>query len=249
MATVSERGIAVVTGASHGIGRETCLVLGARGFRLCGMGLGASDIEETRAEARARGIALELVEGDVSRKEDVDRLRRVVADTGGPVRALVNNAAVRPVGTVLTTTDEDWDRVFAVNVKGTFLVTRAILPMIVDSGGGSIVNISSCSAMGGPNLIAYSSSKAAILAFTRCLAEDHKQQRVRANAILPGPTLTGMTENLPKELLDWCAANGVQNRMAKPADIAAAVAFLVSDEAETVSGTELRVNYWPALFG
>ena len=245
----TDRGIAVVTGAGHGIGREACLVLGARGFRLCGMGLGAADLEETRAEARSRGVALELIEGDVSRKEDVERLRSLAVGMGGLVRALVNNAAVRPTGTVLTTTDEDWDRVFAVNVKGTFLVTRAILPLIVDAGGGSIVNISSCSAMGGANLIAYSSTKAAILAFTRCLAEDHKQQRVRANAILPGPTLTGMTENLPQELLDWCAANGVQSRMAKPADIAAAIGFLVSDEAETISGTELRVNYWPALFG
>jgi NAD(P)-dependent dehydrogenase (short-subunit alcohol dehydrogenase family) len=247
--SAGDRGIAVVTGASHGIGRETAMVLGARGFAIRGIGLGAADLEETRAEARSRGVSLELVEGDVSRSEDVERLRRLVADAGRPVRALCNNAAIRPVGTVLTTTDEDWDRVFAVNVKGTFLVTRAILPLMIAAGGGSIVNISSCSAMGGPNLIAYSSTKAAILAFTRCLAEDHKGDRVRANAILPGPTLTGMTENLPRELLDWCAANGVQNRMAMPADIAAAVAFLVSDEADTVSGTELRVNYWPALFG
>jgi NAD(P)-dependent dehydrogenase (short-subunit alcohol dehydrogenase family) len=245
----AERGIAVVTGASHGIGREVAMTLGTRGFVIRGMGLGARDLEETRAEARARGVALEIVEGDVSRPEDVERLRRLAVDAGLPVRALCNNAAIRPVGTVLTTTDEDWDRVFAVNVKGTFLVTRAILPAIVAAGGGSIVNVSSCSAMGSANLIAYSSTKAAILAFTRCLAEDHKKERVRANAILPGPTLTGMTEGMPREILDWCAENGVQGRMAKPSDIAAAVAFLVSDEAATISGTELRVNFWPALFG
>lgn len=248
MATTSGRGVAVVTGASHGIGRATAFLLAERGWTVRGIGLGTKNLEETMREARERGLDVEVVEGDVTSAADVERLR-VAARAAGPVRALCNNAAVRPVGTVLTTTDEDWDRAFDVNVKAVFRVTRAILPAIVEAGGGAIVNVSSCSANGGPALIAYSATKAAVLAFTRCLAEDHKADRVRANSILPGPVRTGMVEGLPAELLDWCAANSVQRRLGEPTDVAAAIAFLVSDEAATISGTELRVNYWPALWG
>ena len=103
--------------------------------------------------------------------------------------------------------------------------------------------------MGAAKLVAYSASKSALIAMTRCLAEDHKAQRIRANVILPGPIRSGMTEGLPNELLVWCEQNGVQGRLGSPRDVANAVAYLVSDDSETVSGTELRVNYWPALFG
>jgi NAD(P)-dependent dehydrogenase (short-subunit alcohol dehydrogenase family) len=241
--------IAVVTGASHGIGREICMTLAERGFRVRGIGLVARDIAATHEEAKGRRLDVEVFEGDVGKAGEVAKFQRWVEKTAGSVKALCNNAAIRPVGTVLTTSEEDWDRVFAVNVRGAFLVTRAFLPAMIAAGGGSIVNISSCSANGGPNLVAYSASKSALIAMTRCLAEDHKRDRVRANVILPGPVRSGMTEGLPNELLVWCEQNGVQGRMANPRDVANAVAFLASDEAETISGTELRVNYWPALWG
>lgn len=241
--------LAVVTGASHGIGREIAMTLAERGFTVRGIGLYARDIEATHGEAKRRGLDVEVFEGDVSHAADVAKFQKWVEKTRGPLKAICNNAAIRPTGTVLTTSEQDWDRVFAVNVKGAFLVTRALLPAMIAAGGGSIVNISSCSAMGGPSLVAYSASKSALIAMTRCLAEDHKADRVRANVILPGPVRSGMTEALPNDLLAWCEQNGVQGRLGSPRDVANAVSFLASDEAETVSGTELRVNYWPALWG
>jgi NAD(P)-dependent dehydrogenase (short-subunit alcohol dehydrogenase family) len=241
--------VAVVTGASHGIGREIAMTLAERGFSVRGIGLYARDVAATHEEAKRRSLDVQVLEGDVSRAADVAKLRRWVDETAGPLKAICNNAAIRPVGTVLATSEEDWDRTFAVNVKGAFLVLKALLPSMIRTGGGSVVNISSCSAMGGPGLVAYSASKSALIAMTRCLAEDHKAERVRANVILPGPVRSGMTEGLPNELLVWCEQNGVQGRLAVPRDVANAVAFLVSDEAETISGTELRVNYWPALWG
>jgi len=242
-------GIAVVTGASHGIGREIAMTLAERGFVVRGIGLYERDIAATHEDAKRRKLDVEVFEGDVSKSSEVTKFQRWVEKAGGPVRAICNNAAIRPVGTVLTTSEEDWDRVFAVNVKGAFLVTKTFLPGMIESGGGSIVNISSCSALGGPALVAYSASKNALIAMTRCLAEDHKLARVRANVVLPGPIRSGMTEGLPNELLVWCEQNGVQGRMGNPRDVANAVAFLSSDEAETISGTEIRVNYWPALWG
>ena len=240
--------VAIVTGASHGIGREIAMVLGARGYRVRSISGGAEDVEATHREAKERGVDVAVREGDVSSARDVEAFRSWVGDAG-PVTVVVNNAAIRPTGTVLTTSEETWDRVFDVNVKGTFLVTKAFLPAIIAAGGGSVVNVSSCSAMGAANLVAYSSTKMALLAFTRCLAEDHKADRVRANAVLPGPIDSGMLKGIPREVIDWAAQGGVQGRLGLPRDVANAVAFLVSDEAETISGTELRVNYWPGLFG
>jgi NAD(P)-dependent dehydrogenase (short-subunit alcohol dehydrogenase family) len=245
----SGRKLAVVTGASHGIGREIAMTLAERGFVVRGIGLYERDLRETHEEARRRSLDVEVFEGDVSQAAEVERFRRWLDQAGGRLCAICNNAAIRPVGTVLETSEKDWDRVFAVNVKGAFLVLRALLPAMIDAGGGSIVNISSCSSMGAAKLVAYSASKSALIALTRCLAEDHKAQRIRANVILPGPIRSGMTEGLPNELLSWCEQNGVQGRLGSPRDVAGAVAFLVSDDAETISGTELRVNYWPALFG
>jgi NAD(P)-dependent dehydrogenase (short-subunit alcohol dehydrogenase family) len=241
--------VAVVSGASHGIGHEIAMTLAERGFTVRGIGLYARDIEETHQQAKRRGLDVAVFDGDVSRSADLAKFHKWVAETPGTVGVVCNNAAIRPVGTVLTTSEEDWDRVFAVNVKGVFLLTRTFLPSLIEGGGGSVVIISSCSALGGANLVAYSASKSALLGMGRCLAEDHKRDRVRVNVILPGPTHSGMTEGLPSELLAWCEQNGVQGRLALPRDIANAVAFLASDEAETISGTELRVNYWPALFG
>jgi NAD(P)-dependent dehydrogenase (short-subunit alcohol dehydrogenase family) len=241
--------VAVVTGASHGIGREIAMTLAERGFMVRGIGLYARDIAATHEEAKRRSLDVEIYEGDVSRAAEVAKFQRWVEKTGGRLRTICNNAAIRPAGTVLTTSEEDWDRAFAINVKGAFLVLRAFIPRLIAAGGGSIVNIASCSAMGAANLLAYSASKSALIAMTRCLAEDHKGDRIRANVILPGPIRSGMTEGLPNERLVWCEHNGVQGRLGLPRDVANAVAFLASDEAETISGTELRVNYWPALFG
>ncbi len=245
---MSAKGVAIVTGASFGIGREAAMQLGERGYRVRSIAQGKQDIADARAEAKQRGVDLELWEGDVSKAKDVEGFQKEVA-SHGPVKAIVNNAAIRPTGTILTTDEATWDSVFAVNVKGTFLVCKAFLPSMIAAGGGSIVNISSCSAMGSMNLIAYSATKNALIAFTRCAAEDHKKERVRVNVILPGPIDSGMMKPIPPEVQQWCAENGVQGRLGQPKDVAAAITFLCSDEAETITGTELRVNFWPGMFG
>lgn len=243
----SRNQVAIVTGGSHGIGLEISMTLAARGYRVRSISLGREDIEATHRQAREKALDVDCFEGDVSSSGDVEAFRRWVGDLG-PVKALCNNAAIRPTGTVLTTDEETWDRVFAVNVKGTFLVTKAFLPAMVSAGGGAIVNISSCSSQGSTNLVAYASTKLALVAFTRCLAEDYKKDRVRVNAILPGPIDSGMMRGIPEEVVEFCRREGVQGRLGEPRDVANAVAFLVSDEAETISGAELRVNYWPGLF-
>jgi NAD(P)-dependent dehydrogenase (short-subunit alcohol dehydrogenase family) len=245
----ARNGVAIVTGGSSpGIGRDISFTLARRGWKVRSMGLGKDVIEETHREAKDDRLDVRCFEGDVTSSKEIEAFRKWIGNPG-PIRALVNNAAIRPTGTVLTTDEKTWDEVFAVNVKGTFLVTKAFLPSIIEAGGGSIVNLSSCSSQGSANLVAYSSSKLALIAFTRCTAEDFKKQRVRVNAILPGPIRSGMLQGIPEEVLELCRQEGVQGRLGEGRDVANAVAFLISEEAETISGTELRVNYWPGLFG
>src|ERR1051325_1917797 len=132
--------IAVVTGASHGIGREIAMTLAERGFSVRGIGLYARDVAETQEVAKQRSLDVEVFEGDASKTSDVGRFQRWLVKTRAPLRVICNNAAIRPVGTVLTTSEEDWDRVFAVNVKGAFLVLRALLPAMIEAGGGAVVH-------------------------------------------------------------------------------------------------------------
>ena len=140
------------------------MVLAERGFVVRGIGLYERDIRETHDEARRRSLDVEVFEGDVSEAAQVEKFARWLEKAGGRLRAVCNNAAIRPVGTILDTSEQDWDRVFAVNVKGAFLVLRVLLPSMIEAGGGSIVNISSCSSMGAANLVAYSASKSALIA-------------------------------------------------------------------------------------
>src|SRR5687768_6700725 len=114
MANSATKG-AIVTGGSHGIGREIAMTLARRGFRVRSLSLGKEDIAATQAEAKKEGLDVQCFEGDVSRSKDVEAFREWVGDAG-PVKAIVNNAAIRPTGTILTTTEETWDQVFAVNV-------------------------------------------------------------------------------------------------------------------------------------
>jgi NAD(P)-dependent dehydrogenase (short-subunit alcohol dehydrogenase family) len=238
---------AIVSGASPGIGREIAFTLAGKGFAVRSITIAQEDVDSAHGDAKERGLDVKVHPGDVSKAKDVEAFRLWVGE-GANVKAIVNNAAIRPTGTVLTTSEETWDAAFSVNVKGTFLVTRAFLPAMVKAGGGSIVNISSCSAMGSTDLVAYSSTKAALLAFARCTAEDFRKDRVRVNSILPGPIDSGMMKPIPPEIVEYCRVNGVQRRLGSPEDVATAVSFLCSDEAETITGTELRVNFWPSLF-
>jgi NAD(P)-dependent dehydrogenase (short-subunit alcohol dehydrogenase family) len=134
----------------------------------------------------------------------------------------------------------------AVNITGMFRLTKAALPHIIAAGGGSVVNLGSTSGHGGGNHIAYCVSKGAVVPFTKSLALDHAEQRVRVNAILPGATLTGMTETTPPDVRAQWGQGSVAGRIGMPEDIANAVAFLVSPQGETITGTVIEVGTLPS---
>ena len=226
--------VALVTGGGRGIGRAVVERLAADGARVmtCGRSERPDDLDGTIGWCTA----------DVSRSDDVERLRGAVEATFGPTTILVNNAGVQVEKTVVESTDEDFELVVGVNARGVFNTARACLPAMTAAGGGAIVNVGSISGrVSDPSLALYNASKAFVHGLTRSIAVDHGPV-VRCNAVCPGWIMTGMADAAfalardPQAAKTDALARHAAGRFGEPVDIANAVAWLVSDEAAFVTG-------------
>jgi len=231
--TTLNREVAVVTGGGRGIGRAIVRRLLAEGARVltCGRGPRPEDLED----------AVEWVRGDVSRTADAQRIVAVAAEKFGRVTILVNNAGVQIEKNTAQTTDDDWDSVVGINCKGVFNMCREVLPAMSVSGG-SIVNVGSISAnVSDPSMAVYNASKAFVHALTRSIAVDHGPS-VRCNAVSPGWIMTEMAADGfalakdPQRAMSDAIARHASGRLGRPEDVANAVAWLVSDQAQFVTG-------------
>ena len=182
------------------------------------------------------GGRCEVLQGDVTDWERVQECVAYVMDEFGRIDGLVNNAGARYAGSVLDVTEEQWDFTVNIVLKGPFLMCKAVIPHMIGAGGGSIVNISSGDSYGRKGMIAYAAAKGGINTLTLCLAADHLEHHIRVNAVLPGFTVTGMTEHYPPERLAASGARLVAARPGQPEDVANMVEFLMSDKAETITG-------------
>ena len=241
--------VVIVTGGTYGIGRAILLILAGRGYRVVAFGqeekqIGSAaqkGIEGTRKELTQRKLDADLLVADVSKAREVEQVINFAVQKYHRIDALVNNAAIRPRGTILETSEELWDQVMAVNLKGMFLATRAALPQMISQGGGVIVNIGSGSGWGRAGRLAYCASKGGVFAFSAALARDHRRDNIRVNVVVPGLTPTGMTEGDNDPL----AGNRSNERKLLPEDTANAVAFLLSEEAAMISGSVITVGTAP----
>lgn len=236
---------AIVTGGASGIGRAICELFAQQGARVVIFDVDAQAAADTIQQASADGIR--FVPCDITDQTAVDAaVREVVcaADDDRGIDLLVNNAGVAHVGTVTSTTEEDFDRVMAVNVKGTYNCCRAVIPHMAP--GSAICNIASTvSWFGLAERFAYSTSKGAITALTYSVAKDYVDQGIRCNAVLPGRVHTPFVDgfvaaNYPgeeAEMLAKLASFQPIGRMAQPRELAVAVLFLCSDEASFVTGS------------
>lgn len=236
-----ENKIAVVTGGGKGIGRGIVEAFVAEGASVlaCGRGPDPGDLPDGCAWATA----------DVARQVDVDALaERAIADFGR-VDILVNNAGVQIEKTVVETTDEDWDLLMGANARGVFQMCRRFVPVMAQSGGGSIINIGSISGNhADPSMAIYNASKAFVHGLTRSVAIDHGGQGIRCNAICPGWIMTAMADaafDLAKDPVsaktDALARHAV-GRFGEPADIAKAAVWLASDASGFVTGQTVTVD-------
>jgi NAD(P)-dependent dehydrogenase (short-subunit alcohol dehydrogenase family) len=241
--------VALVTGAGSGIGRAIAHRLAEDGLAVAVLDLDEKAAGQVVEEIREKGNEAMTCGGvDVSDRAQVDRAVNQVHTTLGPVLVLVNNAGLQAFKKFLHITDEQWNRILAVNLNGAFYCTQAVLPDMIEAGWGRIVNISSSSAQGGQQYMAhYVSSKAGLIGLTKALALEYGPDGITVNTIPPGFIDTPMLRTSEERgLLGGTVEEHVDRtpvrRAGRPDDIAAACSFLVSDDAGYITGQIIGVN-------
>jgi 3-oxoacyl-[acyl-carrier protein] reductase len=236
---------AIVTGAGTGIGRATALLLAQRGARVVAAGLQPERLNETVDAITSAGGEAIAVDADLSDPTAIEQVAAAAQDAFGGTDVLVNNAAVYPIGPWHEMDAAQWDAVFATNIRGYFLMARAVRPQMIARGGGAIVNVASVTFFtGNALLLAYVASKGAVIGFTRALAREAGPEGIRANAVAPGAFPTAATEiHADQEGLwrDVLEAQSIKRR-GEVEDVARAIAFFASDDSSFVSGQTLLVD-------
>lgn len=234
--------VAFVTGAARGIGLAVATALHQGGASVA-----MADVDplalETATQALSQGVL--ALEADVSRQTDVRRAIERAVEHFGALDILVNNAGICPLRDFADVTEEEWDRVLDINLKGTFFCCQAALPHLRTSGErGRVVNISSVAGQSGGVLapIHYSASKAGLIVLTKTLARILAPDRATVNCVAPGTTATDLTDAWAEELREQVRAAIPLGRLGQPEEIAEAVCFLASDRAAFITGATLDVN-------
>jgi NAD(P)-dependent dehydrogenase (short-subunit alcohol dehydrogenase family) len=238
--------VALITGAGSGIGRAAAELFAAEGAAVAVVDLIAEAAEETVAKITADGGQAVALAANVAVAAEVESaVARAVGELGR-LDVLYNNAGVNSAGSVADATEDDWDRCFAVNAKGTFLCSRAAVPHLEETGGGAIVNQGSVAGLVAvPNFAAYCAAKGAVVALTRSMAIDLAGRRIRVNAICPGTVFTPLMEPMLRARGDGDLEAGLAKtvvkypigRLGTPEEIARVALFLASDEASFLTGS------------
>jgi NAD(P)-dependent dehydrogenase (short-subunit alcohol dehydrogenase family) len=246
---VTTSNVAIVTGAASGIGRATALRLARDGYEIAMMDLDAAGLAETRTQIQQTGGRAHAFAVDVCDPLSVGSVTRKVAVTIGPPQVLVNVAGIGLAATVLETSDEDWNRVLAVNLTGPFLTIRATLPLMLDRGSGVVVNVASVAGQVGlARRAAYCASKAGLVGLTRAVAVDHAGEGIRCAAICPGTVETEWIAKIiadapdPAAVRQTMAERQLDGRMGSPDEVAAMVAFVTSPDGRFINGAALVLD-------
>ena len=235
--------VAVVTGASRGIGRSISLALAAEGARVVVVDLDINETEKVAVEIRALGVEALAVQGNVTVAADAERMIEAAVEKFGRVDILVNNAGITRDGLLLRMKDEDWDAVLTVNLKGAFICSRAAAKVMAKQRSGRIINIASVvGQMGNAGQANYCASKAGLIGLTKSNARELAKRNITVNAVAPGFIQTAMTEALPEKVRQDLAAQIPLERLGSAEDIANAVVFLAAERSGYITGQVIGVN-------
>lgn len=240
---------AIVTGGGGGIGRATAIAFADEGAKVVVVDINPAAAQQTVELIAAKGGAAIAQSGDVSSETDIKAVVTATVAAFGAVDVVFNNAGIIRRTTVEDISVDEWDRVFAVNVRSIYLMCREVVPIMAAGGGGSIINTGSGWGLkGGGRAVSYCASKGAVVNLTRALAIDHGPQGIRVNSVNPGDVNTDMLRNEANQLKQDAdsflaeAADRPLGRMGEPSEIAAAVVWLASDESSYVTGSALSVD-------
>jgi NAD(P)-dependent dehydrogenase (short-subunit alcohol dehydrogenase family) len=234
--------VAIVTGGGSGIGKGIAVAFAREGAKVAIAGRDPGKLDRTAKEI---GAACLPQRADVSKADEIRKLVEAALARFGGIHILVNNAGILLPGTAESHTEEEWDQIFDINVRGLWMLSRAVLPHMRAAGVGSIVNVASVlSLVAARNRVAYSASKGAVLALTRAMALDHAPEKIRVNCICPGIVETEMVArfSLDEAARKQRVAMHPTGRFGQPEDIAEAAVFLASDESSWITGTALPVD-------
>jgi len=233
--------VALVTGGGRGLGEAICRTLAREGADIAVADINLADAERVAAAIRDKGRKAVAIKADVSSEREVKAMVATAVEKLGTIDILVNNAGICYQGTVAEMSVEAWDRVLDVNLKGTFLCSREVMPILKQKRGGKIVNLGSLAGQVGGLVVGanYSVSKAGVICFTKALAKELAPFGVNVNCIAPGVIDTEMTREFPREEM---VKSIPLRQLGEPQDVAEAVLFLVSPQSKYITGQTLSVN-------
>jgi NAD(P)-dependent dehydrogenase (short-subunit alcohol dehydrogenase family) len=240
--------VAIITGGGSGIGREAAFLFAAEGATVVVADLNETGGQEVVAALKGTGANALFVKTEISKAASVEQLVKTTEETFGKLDVMYNNAGIFPDadGSVLDTSEEVWDLVMNVNLKGVFFGCKYAIPAMLRSGGGSIINVASFVALMGAAVpqIAYTASKGGVLSMTREIAVEFARKNIRANALCPGPVETPLTRTILSnaEKRQRRLVHIPPGRFAQPQEIANAALFLASDESSFVNGATFTVD-------
>jgi NAD(P)-dependent dehydrogenase (short-subunit alcohol dehydrogenase family) len=242
--------VILITGSVSGIGKSTALLFGKEGAKVIVNDLNEQQGNETVDEIRQAGGEAMFIKADVTKAVEIEAMVNQIIDHYKRIDVLFNNAGISGVGAAHELSEEVWDRVINVNIKGVFLPCKYVLPHMMEQKEGSIINMSSCVAeIGLLKRTVYAASKGAVLALTKSMQTDYAPYKIRVNALLPGTILTPFVEDYLKksyddeeEALKGLRARQLSGDLGRPEDIAQAALFLASDESKFMMGSPLYID-------
>lgn len=235
--------VAIITGGANGIGRAAVEIFAGEGAKVVIADFAEDQGKQLESELREKNYDVLYVKLNVASKESVQTMVQTVLSNYGKIDILINNAGITKDAMLVKMTEEDFDRVLDVNLKGVFNCTQAVVPHMIENGYGKVINTSSVSGVyGNVGQTNYAATKAAVVGMTKTWAKELGRKGINVNAVAPGFTKTSMTEKMPEKVLNYMESIVSLQRLGDPKDIANAYLFLASDESGYVNGHVLNVD-------